>query len=158
MITWLGCPSKLLNNFPFLIFQRHQRNVKIFWMLTWGWFKAKSCKTVVWIFWEFWVIKSILRYQGDWNLAALAKVHVKNKWMSFYWRPHLQQILEICLEYLDALSPMGMARLMILQANVLILGNNSLSPQTLFSSLSAVSSGGTGLGEPASKKACRQVL
>jgi hypothetical protein len=146
MITWLGCPSKLLKSFSFLNFQRHQRKVKMFGMLTCGWFKARSCKIVVWKFWELWVIKSILRYQGDWNQAALAKVHVKNKWISFSWRPHLQQILEICLEYLDALSPVGMARLMILQANVLILGNSSLCSQTLFSRLSVVSSGGTGLG------------
>jgi hypothetical protein len=62
--------------------------------------------------------------------------------------------LEICLEYLDALSPVGMALLMILQAKVLILGNNSLFSQTLLSRLSVVPSGGTGLGELASKRAC----
>jgi hypothetical protein len=74
-------------------------------------------------------------------------VHIKNKCISFSWRPHLQQILEICLEYLDALSPVGMTRLMILQANVLILGSSSLCSQTLFSRLSVVPSGGTGFPE-----------
>jgi hypothetical protein len=66
--------------------------------------------------------------------------------------------LEICLEYLDALSPVGMALLMILQANVLILGKSSLFSQTLLIILSVVSSGRNGSGEPASKRACRQAL
>jgi hypothetical protein len=143
MIVWLGCASTLLNNFSFIIFHRHQRKVKIFDMVTWGWSNAGSCKTVVWKLWEFWVIKSILRYHGDRNQTALAKVHVKNKWISFSWRPHLQQILEICFEYLDALCPVGIVLLMILQAKVLILGNNSLFCHTLFSKFSAAASGGT---------------
>jgi hypothetical protein len=58
----------------------------------------------------------------------------------------------MCLEYLDALCPVGIARLIILQGKVFILGNKFLYFQFLFSRESV------GIGEPAPKRACGQFL
>jgi hypothetical protein len=71
-------------------------------------------------------------------------------------------MLEICLEYLDALCHVGIALLIILQAKVLILGNNSLFCHTLFSNFNAAASGGTGLENLHQKgpadRFCKQIL
>jgi hypothetical protein len=64
----------------------------------------------------------------------------------------------MCLEYLDALCPVGMALLMILHAKSFILGSRILSSQILFRRKIDALSGGVGAGVPASIRACRQVL
>lgn len=60
--------------------------------------------------------------QGLLNHAALTKWHVKKRWMPFSSMPHLAQSLLICLEYLPALAPVGMAFLKSLHPKACTLG------------------------------------
>jgi hypothetical protein len=64
----------------------------------------------------------------------------------------------MCLEYLVAFYPIGIALLIILQAKDLTLGISCLFSETLLRTIIDVLSGGVGFEDHASKRACKQSL
>jgi hypothetical protein len=64
----------------------------------------------------------------------------------------------MCLEYLVAFYPIGIALLIILQAKALTLGISCLFSQTLLRTIIDVLSGGVGFEDPASKRSCKHSL
>ena len=71
---------------------------------------------------QFCIIMSVRMNHGCKNQSALAKGQVKNKCKSFSSKPHLQQVLVMCLEKRPALAPVGRAFRRKRQAKVCIRG------------------------------------
>lgn len=107
--TWCGLPGFLSKRLSFLDFHMHHIKVRMFGRDACGWFIFRN------------VIRSWVRElqfrtriwerinQGVVNQAALAKLHVKNKWISSSSMPYLEHSLLMCLEYFPTLAPVGIA-------------------------------------------------
>jgi hypothetical protein len=72
--------------------------------------------------------------------------------------PQRQQHFSMCFEYLDALSPKGIALHKILQKNVFTRGIMSLFFQTCLKIVFTWLQTGAGPGIPSSMRTCKQIL
>jgi hypothetical protein len=95
---------------------------------------------------------SVLIYQGYINQVAAEKLQVKKRWNSSSSIPHLKHRLLMCLEYLPAHEPVGIAFLSILHPKACTLGVTCLFYHIFFNNSMVAGFTSLGIGSPLSYK------